>query len=205
MDVLKVEVNHLFVVNKNKVLIHDLSFKCTVGIYAIIGQNGSGKTTLLKTLVGILPIRSGQISFIGHDLKRNSIKAKSMISYIPDKPLAYSFMTGTDYLDLLASCKGHKDTAEINQHIEMFGISKYLNTKFSEMSLGTQRKFTIIGAMIGRPQVIIMDEPLNGLDIESQKTFVHYINNQKLDKTIIFTSHSENFLNEMNPEKIVLS
>lgn len=199
-----VEVRDLTLSFKSRELIKAFAMDFTAGCYAIVGENGCGKTTLLETLAGVLPIHKGQIKVLGHDLALEAKQAKRSLSYMPDEAPAYPFMRGDEFINLVAGFKSAQVDDEIKEYLMALKLESASFMEFSKMSLGTQRKFTLIAAMIGNPRVLLMDEPANGLDADAQNLLVRYVNQIKASSVVIFTSHLDDFIDKVQAQRIEL-
>ncbi len=136
-------------------------------IYGFIGHNGAGKTTLLRSIAGILDFEKGKILVGGHDIKTEHIAAKKMMAYIPDNPDVYETLKGMQYLDFIADVyeiDGETRKATIEKYAKMFEMENVLNNPIGSYSHGMKQKIVIIGALIHRPKVLLLDEPFVGLD-----------------------------------------
>lgn len=152
----------------DKKVVDDLSLEIEPGqIYAFIGHNGAGKTTAIKCAVGILNFDEGIITIDGHDIRKEPLECKKVISYIPDNPDIYEYMTAIQYLNFIADIYQVTEedrTQKINKYAEMFEIKENLAQSISSFSHGMKQKLVIIGALLHDPKLIIMDEPFVGLD-----------------------------------------
>ncbi len=148
--------------------VDDLSLHIEPGeIYGFIGHNGAGKTTTIKSCVGILKIEQGEVYIDGVSVKKDPLKCKQMIAYIPDNPDLYEFMSGIKYLNFIADVyKVSEEDRErrIAKYADMFGITSELANNIANYSHGMKQKLAIIAALIHKPKLIIMDEPFVGLD-----------------------------------------
>lgn len=136
-------------------------------IYGFIGHNGAGKTTTIKACCGILGFDNGEIFIDGISVKEKPLECKKMISYIPDNPDLYEFMSGIQYLNFVADIFGvsaSKREELIYKYSDMFEITGSLSQLISEYSHGMKQKLAVISALIHQPKLIIMDEPFVGLD-----------------------------------------
>lgn len=136
-------------------------------IYGFIGHNGAGKTTTLKSVVGILQFDSGEILIDGKSVKADPVGCKKLISYIPDNPDLYEYMSGIKFLNFVADIFGVSaaDREErIRKYADAFGITGDLAQPISAYSHGMKQKLAVISALIHNPKLIIMDEPFVGLD-----------------------------------------
>ena len=136
-------------------------------IYAFIGHNGAGKTTLLKAVTGIHEFDNGEVIIDGINIKDDPMEVKRRIAYIPDNPDIYEFLTGIQYLQLVADVYGvsaAEREAKISDLAEKFEITSSLGDLISSYSHGMKQKLVIISALVHSPKLLIMDEPFVGLD-----------------------------------------
>ena len=148
--------------------VKDISLHVEPGdIYAFIGHNGAGKTTLLKAITGIHEYDSGSVTVNGVDLREDPRAVKESIAYIPDNPDIYDFLTGIQYLNLIADIYGVSAADRerlIAEHAGHFEITGSLGDLISSYSHGMKQKLVLISAFLHSPKLIIMDEPFVGLD-----------------------------------------
>lgn len=151
-----------------KAVVDDLSLEVAAGdIYAFIGHNGAGKTTTIKAACGILQFDGGDIFIDGMSVKEKPLECKKIISYIPDNPELYDYLSGVKYLNFVADIYGvgKADREErIRRYADIFGLTEDLAQPVSAYSHGMKQKLAIISAFIHDPKLIIMDEPFVGLD-----------------------------------------
>lgn len=147
---------------------NDLSLHIKPGdIYGFVGHNGAGKTTLLKSIAGIIDFDEGSIFVDGFDVKKQPIEVKKNIAYIPDNPDVYEVLTGTQYLNFMADVfevSTDERRQLIHQYVAMFGMTDVLNDQIASYSHGMKQKIVLIGALIHKPKLFILDEPFVGLD-----------------------------------------
>lgn len=162
------KINNLTKTYGDKKAVDNLTLHIQPGeIYGFIGHNGAGKTTTLKSIVGILQFDEGEILVDGMSVKSNPLDCKKIISYIPDNPDLYDFMTGIKYLNFVADIFGvpaAERLEKIDKYAEMFEIKKDLANAISSYSHGMKQKLAVISALIHSPKLVIMDEPFVGLD-----------------------------------------
>lgn len=142
-------------------------------IVGFIGHNGAGKTTTIKSIVGILDFTEGEIYIDGISIKKDPIKCKEKIAYIPDNPDLYESLTGIQYLNFIADIfKVPKEEREslIGKYGEAFEITKSFGDLISSYSHGMKQKLAIISALIHKPKLLILDEPFVGLDPKASHT-----------------------------------
>ena len=136
-------------------------------IYGFIGHNGAGKTTTLKAVVGILQFDKGEVFIKGESIRKNPLACKQKIAYIPDNPDLYEFMTGIKFLNFIADIFGvteEKRQERIRKYADLFEMTENLAQPIASYSHGMKQKLAIISAWIHEPKLIIMDEPVCGLD-----------------------------------------
>ncbi len=180
-------VQNLRVQYDQQVVIKDLSLNLGSGIHWLFGHNGSGKSTLLRACAGIVRPAAGSIKVNGHALDDEPMAAKRCLYWVPDKPMVYPFLTGKQYLMMLADIK--KTSATVEPLLSAFKLDDFENTSFADMSFGTRRKFTLLGCLIGGPDLLLLDEPFNGLDAASLQVFTDWL--QVQDKAMLVASHDE--------------
>lgn len=147
---------------------NDISLDIEAGdIYGFVGHNGAGKTTLLKSIAGIIDFDEGTIEVNGHSVKKDAISVKRDIAYIPDNPNVYDVLTGAQYLNFMAdvfNVSTDERRQLVNKYAEMFGMTEVLNDQIASYSHGMKQKIVLIGALIHKPKLFILDEPFVGLD-----------------------------------------
>ena len=151
--------------------VDDLSLAIGPGeVYGLIGPNGSGKTTTVKLTTGLYRPTAGRVLVAGIDLHREPERAKRVLGYIPDEPFAYERMSGREFLHLVGELWGVATparTASIDELAARFRIEGILDEHVETLSRGNRQKLAIIAALLHRPRVLVIDEPIVGLDPES--------------------------------------
>ena len=161
-------IENLTKVYGDKVAVNHLSLHIAPGeIYGFIGHNGAGKTTTLKACCGILQFDEGEIYVDGKSVKSDPIACKQALAYVPDNPDLYEFLTGVQYLNFVADIYGvskEERTAQIRKYGELLGMTDDLALPISSCSHGMKQKIALMGALMHKPKLILMDEPFVGLD-----------------------------------------
>ena len=177
-----------------KTAVDNLNLTVNAGdIYGFIGHNGAGKTTTIKSIVGIHDFDAGEIYVDGTDVKKEPLKCKKILAYIPDNPDLYEYLTGIQYLNFMADMYGisKEDREErIQKEARDFGIMSSLGDLISSYSHGMKQKLALIGAFIHEPKLLILDEPFVGLDPEASVILKDKMHNLcKRGSAIFFSTH----------------
>ena len=157
--------------NNQVFAVHDLSLHVKPGeIFGFLGPNGAGKTTTIKMLTGILPFSQGRIAVNGIDIKADPLSAKRQIGYVPDSGVVYDRLTGAEYLNFMADIYG-VGTVEradlIEKLLAVFSLKDAVGSQIRSYSHGMRQKIVVIGALLHKPKLWVLDEPLTGLDPQS--------------------------------------
>ena len=151
-----------------KTAVANLSLSVKPGdIYGFIGHNGAGKTTTIKCVVGIHDFDEGEILVDGVSIRKDPIRCKKVLAYIPDNPDLYDYLTGIQYLNFMADIfeiPAEEREQRIREEADAFEITSALGDLISSYSHGMKQKLAIIGALIHQPRLLILDEPFVGLD-----------------------------------------
>ena len=151
-----------------KTAVANLSLSVKPGdIYGLIGHNGAGKTTTIKCVVGIHDFDEGEILVDGVSIRKDPIRCKKVLAYIPDNPDLYDYLTGIQYLNFMADIfeiPAEEREQRIREEADAFEITSALGDLISSYSHGMKQKLAIIGALIHQPRLLILDEPFVGLD-----------------------------------------
>lgn len=152
--------------NADKNAIEDINLTIENGdIYGFIGPNGAGKSTTIKCLVGIHSFKKGSIMLDGLSIKDNPIEFKHQISYVPDNPDLYEFLTGMEYINFVSNVYDEDVSKEdIINLAKKFNLENNLLEPIRTYSHGMKQKIALIGALIHKPKLIVLDEPFVGLD-----------------------------------------
>lgn len=162
------KIEHLTKRYGDKTAVDDLSLHIQPGeIYGFIGHNGAGKTTTLKSAAGILQFDEGEIMINGSSIKKDPIKCKKDLAYIPDNPDLYEYMSGIRYLNFIADIfeiPADIRQEKIHRYADLFELTNDLAQPVAAYSHGMKQKLAVISAWIHSPKLIMMDEPFVGLD-----------------------------------------
>lgn len=168
-------------------------------VFGLLGSNGAGKTTTVKLIVGLLKPDKGKITINGLDVNLNAVEVKSMFGYKPEAPYLYEKLTAREFLHFIARIKTIKSpNNDINYYLNLFNLSDRADDKISTYSFGMKSKVSLCSAFIGSPQLIILDEPTNGLDPVSvynmKELLIKY---SQEGGTVLVSSHILDFIEKI--------
>ena len=156
---------------RSKKAVDELKLKVEPGnICALLGPNGAGKTTIIKLILGLLKADAGSVRIDGKDIYSDSVSYKASIGYVSDEQDIYNNLTGKEYLEFIADA--YKVSTEERKVIyerllNLFHMQNRLNEKMKNYSHGMKQKISIIASLVHTPDIWILDEPMTGLDVES--------------------------------------
>lgn len=175
-----------------KHILHDVSFETYKGeVFGFLGPNGAGKTTTIKIAVGMLSLDEGKISICGDDISKDFEKAMAHVGGIVENPEMYKELTGMDNLKQYARMRKGVTKERIDRVVEIVGLSNRINDKVRKYSLGMRQRLGVAQAILHRPEVLILDEPTNGLDpagIKSLRNILKKIAHEE-NCSVIVSSH----------------
>ena len=188
-----IEVKNLTKRYGDNLAVNDISFTVEKGkIYGFLGPNGAGKSTTMNIITGCLAASEGSVEIDGFDIFEDAKEAKSKIGYLPELPPVYPDLTPVEYLKFVASAKGLK-AADAREQIEyvmgVTGIDRVANRLIQNLSKGYKQRVGIAQAMLGNPEIIILDEPTVGLDPVQIIEIRQLIKKLGEDHTVILSSH----------------
>jgi len=171
-------------------------------IYGLIGPNGAGKTTTIKLIVGLIQPTSGSVFINGLDMRQNPLEAKRFIGYIPDEPFLYERLTPWELMDFKGSLydmtKGEIDSKK-SELLDLIGMLEYKNDLIEGFSLGMKQRVAVAIALLPSPPVIVVDEPLVGLDPRGMKRVKEiFLKLAREGKTVFISTHMLNVVEEIS-------
>ena len=175
-----------------KVAVSRLSLKIPAGeLFAFVGPNGAGKTTTIKVMVGLLRADDGTVRICGHDILADPLKAKASISYIPDQPYLYDKLTGREFLEFVGRMYHMADgrrRAKIAELAQMLSLHDFLDDLAEQYSHGMKQRVVIAAALLHNPRVIVVDEPMVGLDPKTARVVKDTLRDLSNDGAAVFMS-----------------
>lgn len=193
----RVSFNNVTKEFKNKAVLKGVSFNIEAGdIYGLIGENGAGKTTLLKLIVNLLKPTSGNIQVLGKEIKKDSYDYLRNIGALIDEPVFYKKLTLYENFKVHCEYLGFYDEEKLESVLRRVGLHNKKDRKIKELSFGEKQRLAIAYALITEPELLILDEPTNGLDpiaiVELREILLKL--NREFNTTIIISSHAINEL-----------
>jgi len=171
-----------------------LNFRVMPGeIYGLLGPNGAGKTTAIKAIIGLVEPNSGYVKVCGFDPTKNSIDVKSKIGYVSETPILYESLSSRDFLEFVASIR-KIDQISVNRIVAPLGdaldMANYFDAPIATLSTGMKQKVALIASFIHQPPVLLLDEPLSGLDAKSSRIVKELLSlHAKRGGAVLFSTH----------------
>jgi ABC-2 type transport system ATP-binding protein len=175
-----------------KVAVDNLSLEIAAGeFFAVLGPNGAGKTTTIKMIAGLLRPTSGRILVGGCDVQVDPIAAKKACAYVPDQPFLYDKLSGIEFMNFIADLygvDGAERQKEIDRLVELFGMKDFVRELTEAYSHGMKQRLVLAATLLHKPRVIMVDEPLVGLDPHTARLVKQVFREQARSGTSIFMS-----------------
>jgi ABC-2 type transport system ATP-binding protein len=188
------EIRGLTKLYRNEAVVDDVSFTVRPGeVTGYLGPNGSGKSTTVKMITTLLEPTRGQVLLDGRDIRGDAAAFKRRLGYVPEEPILYSYMTGLEYLQLMGRLRRLPETQvarKANDLLELFALGSYRHAPIATYSKGMKQRVLISAALLHDPDVLVLDEPLSGIDVTSAQLFQHLLEELAgRGKTILYISH----------------
>lgn len=194
----------------DKIALNDVSFEVPAGqICGLLGPNGAGKTTLFRLLMGILKATSGVLRIAGLDAFEDRVEVKRLIGFLPDEPVFYSYLSARELLELSAGMHG-LDVSATMDWIEPLArrlrLADDLDNYAEDFSRGMKKKLGLLLAMLHQPRLLVLDEPTNGLDVESTHLFYDLIGEAAADgTTVLFSTHLMDHVTRLCSHAVIIN
>jgi ABC-2 type transport system ATP-binding protein len=177
-------------------------------VLGYLGPNGSGKSTTVKMLTGLMPPTSGHILFDGADIQEDLVAHKARVGYVPEEAHVYTYLTGPEYLRLCGRLRGVPSSAleqKIDRFLHLFGLDVDYHATLSSFSKGMRQKILLSAALLHNPRLIILDEPVSGLDVGTALVLRAVVRALAADGRIIFySSHELETVEKLSTRVIIL-
>lgn len=201
-----IEIKNLTKRYKNGVMALDgISFHVGSGVFGLLGHNGAGKTTLMKALVTVLEPSGGSIRVCGYDTRTQGEQVRKRIGYLPQELTMYPSLSVFDFVNYMAELKGLHDKGAVKNVLEQVEMAEFSKRKIGQLSGGMKRRVGIAQALIGEPEILVVDEPTAGLDPEERVRFRGVLSRYAKDgKTVLLSTHIVEDVHQICGELAVL-
>ena len=189
-----IRTEHLSHAYGGTLALEDLNLEVHGGeILGLLGPNGAGKSTTVKILTGLIRPNAGRALVAGFDIVQQPLEAKQRLGYVPEQPVVYETLTASEFLEVIAALH-HLEPASARQRrdelLELLGLADARHRRLNAFSKGMKQKVVLAAALLHRPQVLILDEPLDGLDANSARVVKELLRSLAAQgRTILFCSH----------------
>ena len=175
-------------------VVNDVSFTLTPGeITGYLGPNGSGKSTTVKIITGLIEPSSGKVLLDGRDVREDLMGFRRRMGYVPEDAILYSYLSGLEYLQLIGRLRclpSREVDRKANELLDLFSLRGHRFSPISTYSKGMKQRVLIAAALLHDPDILILDEPLSGMDVISAQLFRHLLGELASEgKTILYISH----------------
>ncbi len=193
-----------------KIALNGISFSVPSGqICGLLGPNGAGKTTLFRLLMGILKATRGRLLIDGRDAFEDRVEVKRLIGFLPDEPAFYSYLSGLEILELSAAMHGldvETTMDRLNPMIARMRLNDDIGNYAEDYSRGMKKKLGLLLAILHQPKLLVLDEPTNGLDVESTHLFYDLILElARQGTTILFSTHLMDHVAKLCSHVVILN
>lgn len=172
--------------------VDDLNLELYPGeLFALLGHNGAGKTTTIKMLVGLLRPQFGTVLVGGYDIVESTREAVSILGYVPDQPFLYDKLSGREFLEFIAGMYGYEakhSRTLVDREVERFGLSSFVDDLCESYSHGMKQRTVFAAAMLHNPRVLVVDEPMVGLDPQSIRLVKDLLRQEVANGLCVFMS-----------------
>jgi ABC-2 type transport system ATP-binding protein len=189
--------------------VQDVAFSLAPGqVLGYLGPNGSGKSTTVKMLTGLLRPTYGEVTYNSQNIQQDLIAYRKVLGYVPEEPNLYAHLTGEEYLDMIATLRAmpqSRKVTRITSLLKLFSLWPHRHITLGSYSKGMRQKILLIAALMDNPEVLILDEPLSGLDVTSVlivKSLIQALSAQ--GKSIFYCSHILEVVEKVCSHLIVL-
>ena len=193
----------------DKLAVDDLTFTVSPGeVLGFLGANGAGKSTTMRMIAGFIAPSSGSVSVCGHDIEKTAVAAKSCMGYLPEGAPSYGEMTVAEFLEFVADIRGLTGSLRKQRRdivIERLALEPVIDQVVETLSKGFRRRVGLAQAIIHDPQVLILDEPTDGLDPNQKHEVRRLINELSKDKLVIVSTHILEEVHEVCTRAIIIA
>ncbi|MDD5360850.1 MAG: ABC transporter ATP-binding protein [Ignavibacteria bacterium] len=195
--------------NKTTVALDGISFEVNAGdVCGYIGINGAGKSTTIKILCGMLEFDEGTVEINGFKLPENNLKVKDIIGYVPESSDMFNSLKVIEYFEFLKNLRSLDDNVfikRVDYFADLFGFTQHLNDSIGKLSKGNKQKILIVSSLLHNPEILMFDEPLNGLDAFSIMIFQDMVTKlAEKGKIVFYSSHLLDLMEKVSSRIIII-
>ncbi|MGC9043083.1 MAG: ABC transporter ATP-binding protein [Myxococcota bacterium] len=204
------EIKNLIKRYRDFIAVDNISLEVKSGlIFGFLGPNGAGKTTTIKMIGGLLKPTSGEINICGNNMATDPIKAKSLLGFVPDRPYLYEKLTGLEYLKFIGGIYNLSDREIMRRSEELLNLFEIYNFKdelIENYSHGMKQRLVICGALMHKPRLFVIDEPLVGLDPKGARLLKRVFTElkRKSNCTVFMSTHTLGVVEELCDELAII-
>jgi len=189
--------------------VDDVSFTARAGeVTGYLGPNGSGKSTTMKMITGLIEPTEGEILFRGTPVSRDPIQYKQLLGYVPEEPHLYPHLTGEEYLEMVGQLRGLPEgplAEKIGGFLKLLGLESDRHVAISSYSKGMRQKILLAAALLHNPELVLLDEPFSGLDVNSALVLRELIAELAVrGKVVLFSSHELETVERVSQRVVIL-
>lgn len=179
-------------------------------VFGVLGPNGAGKTTTLRMITGLLKATSGSITIDGHDMGEDSVAAKSVTGFIPDRPYVYDKLTAFEYLQFIGGLyqMSSKRIAErMREMLELFELREWGDSLIESFSHGMKQRLVFAGALLPKPRLLVVDEPMVGLDPKGHRLIKNLFKElaHEIGMTVLLSTHTLEVAEEVCDKIVIIN
>jgi len=203
------ELRHVTKLYSSIPAVDDISFTARAGeVTGYLGPNGSGKSTTMKMLTGLIEPSAGQILYRGEPVARNRIAYKQRFGYVPEEPQLYPHLTGAEYLEMVGQLRGLAERPlreKIDGFLHLLSLYEDRYVAISSYSKGMRQKILLAAALLHNPEILLLDEPFSGLDVNSALVLRELIRELAAHgKVVLFSSHELETVERVSSRIVIL-
>jgi ABC-2 type transport system ATP-binding protein len=204
------EVQHLYRSYRGIPAIQDVSFKVAAGeVVGFLGPNGAGKSTTVKIITGMLRANDGRVLFEGQDIAKDMVSYRAALGYVPEEAHLYTYLSGLEYLQLVGRLRGLGEAlieAKATRLLKLLSLESWQYSPISTYSKGMRQRVLIAASLLHDPKLLIFDEPLSGLDVDSARLFKDLIRQLAASgKAILYISHVLEVVEQLCDRVVVIA
>ena len=190
-----------------KKVLDDIKFEMESGIYALLGPNGAGKSTLIRIICGIEEASSGTITYDGQTIQKMDAQYRQKLGYVPQNTGMYENFTAWEFLEYMAVMKGvaKKEVKDrVEKTLGVVNLLEVKNNKIKTFSGGMKQRVNIAQALLNEPEILVLDEPTVGLDVNERIKFKQFVSEYAREKIVIFATHIVSDIEDVGSKIVIM-